>query len=210
MTSLHRVRSGDCISSIAFDHGFYPDTIWMHPQNEALRRIRANPNVLLEGDVVFVPERQPKCHRCRTDGRHVFRRKGVPEKLRLRLLSHGRPRSNIRLRLEIEGVQIESATDKEGVVTVPIIPNARRGRLSVLDTGEEYVLELGALDPAAVLTGIQARLRNLGYYKGAVNGVHDPSTAESLKKFLMDSEATAGIGDAPNAAQELDLRSRVR
>jgi N-acetylmuramoyl-L-alanine amidase len=51
----HVVREGECLASIAFENGFFPDTIWRHADNSALKERRENPNVLQPGDVLFIP-----------------------------------------------------------------------------------------------------------------------------------------------------------
>jgi N-acetylmuramoyl-L-alanine amidase len=79
------VAAGDCISSIAIAHGFDWETVWNHPQNAKLRSQRSDPNVLRPGDSVFVPEREPKHESGSTQKRHIFRMKGVPARLRLRI-----------------------------------------------------------------------------------------------------------------------------
>jgi N-acetylmuramoyl-L-alanine amidase len=82
----HTVTQGECISSIAERYGLFWETVWNHPNNAELRQQRENPNVLRPGDVVFVPERREKLESGATDTRHRFLKKGVPAKLRLRLL----------------------------------------------------------------------------------------------------------------------------
>ncbi len=38
MASDHSVQSGDCLSSIAEDNGFFLETLWAHPNNAGLLR----------------------------------------------------------------------------------------------------------------------------------------------------------------------------
>ena len=79
------VAAGDCISSIAIAHGFDWDTVWNHPKNAELKNRRRDPNVLRPGDVVFVPERELRHEQGATQKRHIFRMKGVPARLRMRI-----------------------------------------------------------------------------------------------------------------------------
>ena len=57
VTSQHVVRQGECIESIAHDHGLFWPTVWNHPKNRELRQRCAAPNVLAPGDTVAVPEK---------------------------------------------------------------------------------------------------------------------------------------------------------
>ena len=83
MSTNYTVREGDCMDSIACSHGFFPDTIWAHPDNSELKRLRKDANILQPGDVVVIPDLEEGEETGATEEKHRFRRKGVPAKLRL-------------------------------------------------------------------------------------------------------------------------------
>lgn len=183
--SEYIVRQGDTTASIAYEGGLFWETIWNHDSNARLRERRDNPNVLYPGDVIFVPDRQRKEEDGETERRHRFRRLGVPEILRIRLLDqHDRPRSGLQYVLEIEGIAVSGTTDEDGILEHPISPAAREGRLLLgEEVQEEYPLNLGELDPIEEITGVQARLQNLGIYLGEINGEMTEETVEAIREF---------------------------
>ncbi len=85
------VQTGDCISSIAFERGFFWETIWNHPKNAELKQKRTDPNILKEGDIVHVPDKELKEESCATDKKHKFKIKGVPAKLKLKVMEPPKP-----------------------------------------------------------------------------------------------------------------------
>ncbi len=86
MSENYVIRQGDCLSSLAHGRGFLWETIWEHPNNSAPRRKRKDPNILLPGDILFIPEKELKQVPAATEQRHDFVLKGTPAKLRLRIL----------------------------------------------------------------------------------------------------------------------------
>jgi hypothetical protein len=80
------VQQGDCISSIAEEYGFFWRTIWNDPQNAELKRKRKDPNLLMPGDEIFIPDKTVKTETGATEQRHKFVKKGVPAKLRIKIL----------------------------------------------------------------------------------------------------------------------------
>ena len=54
----HMVKEGECLDSIALDHGFADwRTIYDHPKNTDLRSKRPDPNVIHPGDKLFIPDK---------------------------------------------------------------------------------------------------------------------------------------------------------
>lgn len=82
----YEIGPGDCINSVAMRHGFFPDTLWNHGSNAELKEKRKDPNVLMLGDKLFIPDIKIKELDKATEKKHRFRRKGVPAKLHLRFL----------------------------------------------------------------------------------------------------------------------------
>src|SRR6266446_4614155 len=86
MAEDYEVQDGDCVSSIAFAHGFFWETLWNDGKNSSLKEKRKDPNILKAGDMMHIPERTLKEESCATEQKHKFKLKGVPAKLRLRLV----------------------------------------------------------------------------------------------------------------------------
>lgn len=201
------IAADDSIESVAYRHGHFPDTIWQHAENAGLRERRASMHVLLAGDRVFVPDIVPKSPPCATTRVHRFTRRAVPSLLRVRVMLGERPLADRPCRIELRGrAPIVLRSDGEGWVQVPVLPDAEKGRLVVeLENGRELVLDLAprALDPVDTPTGVQARLRNLGYLAGATDGAFDLPTVLALARF--QGEAGLDISGAADDATQAAL-----
>jgi hypothetical protein len=196
----YTVKQGDCISSIAFESGFFPDTIWNHPENSDLKNARKDPNVLFPGDVVFVPEKELRVETRPTDSRHRFQRKGVPEFLSLRFLNDEEPRAGEEYSLSIDGSFGPSGKlDADGACLLPIPPGSKSAILTLGDPGrnEKYPISLGHLDPIEEISGVAHRLVNLGYLPSASGG-ESPELSDAVKAFQMDHKLSEenGLDDA--------------
>ena len=148
----YSAKVDDCMSSIASQFGFFWETLWFHPKNGDLRKLRKNPNVLLEDDQVWIPQKQIKQVEAPVDALHTFQVKGVTTMFRLRFTDSGKPRANIPYVLTIDGNLFTGSTDSDGKIEVPIPPNAQEGTL-VLGQGKEaktYTLDLGSIAPVSV------------------------------------------------------------
>jgi hypothetical protein len=195
------VERGDCMSSIALEHGHFWKKLWNHANNADLKQTRKNPNVLLEGDQVFIPELEAKEESCATEKSHKFVRKGEPSKIKLVLYSGGEPRKEQDYVLQIEGKFKRGKTGSDGSVEFTIPGNARSGKITVGPDKEEFELELGSVDPIEELSGVQARLNNLGYDCGGADGEMTPQTTESIRRFQKDKvlKVTGEVDDQTRA-----------
>lgn len=176
------VRESECTSSIAKETGHFWKTIWLDPRNAKLRETRKDPNVLLPGDRITVPPIRSKSESGATEMRHRFVRRGEPALFRLCVLDEDRrPRGSEPYLLTIDGREFPGVTSPDGLVEVNVPGNARRGQLKI---GQEvYDLCLHALDPVESVSGMQARLKNLGFYAAAVDGRMNDRLRESIRMY---------------------------
>jgi hypothetical protein len=185
-SGIYVVKQGDCIESIAFNSGHFWKTLWDHPDNQQLRAVRKNPNVLLAGDKVLVPDIRIKQETGATQQRYRFRRKGVPAKLVMIFKDENdQPRADVPYVLEIDGTMSSGQTDAQGAIKVSIPPNASRGKL-VLVTGdgeEQYELNLGHIDPVEEISGAKQRLSALGFAVGEADCVWGPASRAAISDF---------------------------
>ncbi len=196
------------MSSIAFSLGFFWETLWNLPANADLKALRTDPNVLLAGDIVHIPDLTVKQVPCATNQQHKFTLKSVPEKLRLKLLdSQQQPRANVPYTLVIDGVSTSGTTTAAGEVVENISPNAKAGQIMLgQDRSEILPLQLGNLDPISAVTGLKGRLANLGLYNGPVDNNMDDATTQALRSFQQQQNLpVTGVADdaTTNQLQQL-------
>ena len=200
MSAIHIVSQGEGISSIADSYGFSPLRIWHDPANVSLRRKRIDPNILLPGDEVVIPDMEAKHQTCATERRHRFKRVGIPAILRLQMLREGRPRANEPYTLVVDGRILQGTTDAEGVLECYVPTGCRTGTLRLGNEQEEFEVSIGQMDPINEMIGIQKRLGNLGYYSGPADGETNTETEEALRLFQSgNSLPQTGKADADTA-----------
>lgn len=194
------VAQGDSAESLAYQHGHFLDTVWLHPNNAALRKLRQNPHILFPGDALFIPAIEPKQAPASTDHRHRFKRRGVPSSLSFQLRAvFGEVIANAPYRLELADQVLTGTTGADGTVTTPLMPDMQSATLTVQWQGQPLKIELGMrqLDPIDRMEGVQKRLQNLGFYTGEINGQFSPQTIAAVQQFQrVAGIATSGSLDA--------------
>jgi N-acetylmuramoyl-L-alanine amidase len=187
----YTVRQGDCLSSIAAAHGISDwRTIYNAPENALFRTLRPNPNLIYPGDVLEVPDPERKTESGSTEQRHRFRAVAWGPRLRIRVLDQERRAlANATYELVIDGQRSTGVTRGDGLIDVPVPPAATAGTLSVqygdavAKRSFQWNLRIGALDPIDTVSGMQARMRNLAFDPGPVDGIVGPLTRAGTRAF---------------------------
>ncbi len=179
MGEYHEVQQGEYLSQIARQYGFSSyKTIWDAGENAELKNLRKNPNILLPGDSLFIPDKEVKEESRATGSSHKFEVEIQPLKLRIVLTDlKNKPLQGHDCTFIVDGKPLEVTTGGDGLLEQQITPKAAAGK--VLDRGKpddeipterQIPFKVGHLDPIDTIPGQIARLNNLGYLAG------DPAT----------------------------------
>jgi peptidoglycan hydrolase-like protein with peptidoglycan-binding domain len=90
-----------------------------------------------------------------------------------------------------------------------ITPGAVEGLLILDDHADTHRVRFGYIDPIDTINGMQSRLRALGYFGGATDGVPSPEFDAAVQTFQhhCDLPVTGTINDATTAAMLLAFGS---
>lgn len=206
MPETHVVEQGECFHSLAARFGFADADRLYRAQSEELRHKRPDPGVLEPGDEVVIPDKEPREEPCQTERRHTFVLRRPTVRVRLLLEDAYGPHAECRYLLVVDEVRYEGKTDAQGWLDEAVPAHARAGDLSVWTDEEGPPLQLrvqiGHLDPLASVSGVQARLNNLGFSCGEPSGELNPETEEALRAFQQARglEVTGQVDDATREA----------
>lgn len=187
MPKEHVVKPGECLFHIAKQYGFGNyRTIYDHPDNAAFRKRRPDPNLIFPGDRLEIPDPEPKKVECSVGRSHRFQLSTPTRKLVLHLQDSGaEPLSAQPYTLKIEGKTMRGSTDTAGGLEVTIPATAQEATLEV--GALSWELRIGHLNPMESVdddvSGIQARLTNLGLSPGPIDGKLGPRTRASIREF---------------------------
>lgn len=195
MSTRHVVQPGECFASLAARYGFEDYTVlYNHPANAKLKQIRPNPNVLFPGDAVIIPETAPKKLKLATARTHPIKVRRPKKELRVVLKDdQGKSLASTPYTLSIDGSDPseEGTTDGDGLLKHRVPTNTQSVVVEI--SGLSLRFRLGRLAPLRDtpddgVLGAQARLFNLGYNVGAVDGKLSRGTHVAIAMFQHDRE----------------------
>lgn len=195
MAVTHVVAQGEYLALIALRHGFHDShVIWDHPDNAALKALRKNPNVLLTGDKLVIPDKVAGVVAVTTGKVNPFQ--AATDVLSLNVHfenASAKPLATRDATLALGGVDsagafvraraLKTKTDAAGQLHQDFVgpfsdrAAATQADVQILaqptDPPAAFRLLIGNLDPVDVSSGQRARLDNLGYFAGYTDDDRD-------------------------------------
>ncbi len=193
MAEYHTVEQGEFLAAIAAAHGFMSSaTIWNHPANCDLKALRVNPNILLPGDQIFIPDKEKK--EVRIEAGKSSRFQITREKLKVRLVLeelYSGPLGQAKVEVLVDGASQALTADDDGTVEFDVPPAVKSLVLTIKEEGAQQEgvaipLRVGHLDPVEEQSGQIARLNNLGYFAGASDDVDEELFRSAVEEFQCD------------------------
>lgn len=214
-----QVVEGEWLGKIAAEEGFSDGgaAIWNDPKNAEIRKKQPNANLLCEHMKLFIPEKKAKVVPRGAGAKHKFVVAGSKTILRLQILDmDGSPREGEPYRLLVglaefrgrtfagPGYSDSQGTWAPGVVRHEIPVASTRGSIELTSSGDVLDFRVGVLreiDPEHKNTSCstkaaQARLNNLGFGCGGVDGVSGKKTKAAVHAFqahYKENKATLGF-----------------
>lgn len=163
--------------------------IYDHADNADFKKKRPDPNLILVGDRIVIPDLTPGKSACATGATHTFTAKKMKRKLTVRVIdSDGNPVKAAAYKLKLGELVIEGKSDGDGNVKADIPIDAEEGAVEV--GAWKWPLRVGHLNPMEEtgddISGVQSRLLNLGHGPGAVDGVMGKKTSAAIRAFQRD------------------------
>jgi hypothetical protein len=158
------VRQGDYLSRLACAYGFDANAVWNDPANRELRGRRPNPEVLLPGDVLRIPEAPDAGLSVSSGSTHRYRAHVPTTRVTIRLHEEAKPKAGEAFVIEGAGPErIVGTTGDSGVIAFDVPITVSECLLRLPKRGVAYPLLVGHLDPHNEPSGVAARLEHLGF-----------------------------------------------
>jgi hypothetical protein len=208
---LHIVRKGEWLTLIGHRYGFpRADEVYGYDKNEPLRQLRPDPNSLAAGDELWIPpcpyETELEQKSAGGGPYEIKVRPAQNEKLTATLYdAEGNALADKPYELKIGAHAVEGTTDDKGKLEEEFDSKyLQYGTYALTIDGKKIPLGIGVLDPLESNQGIQARLKNLGYYDGPIDGVLGSDSRDAIRRFQKDNAPLKVDGVAgPNTRQKL-------
>lgn len=191
MSRIHRVEQGEYLALIAKNHGFSCwRSIYDHPDNASFKKKRPEPDLIYPDDKIAIPEIERKMESCEAGSKHTFKRASETIRLHVKIEDYaGVAISTTDYTLEFWNSKLDGTTSDTGVIDRPIPVGTGQVRITIWEDAEaskplmKMSLDVGDLNPIEHISGVQARLANLGINCGLIDGVMGPKTSAAVKIF---------------------------
>ena len=163
--TMHVVRSGEDVMSIAHASGCDPDAVWNHPNNADLKKLRKSPNILCSGDVLFLPDPPPrKWLPVSVGATNKFKGSPLTFSVSLKFAQHGKAMAGVACIVHGLAPPNQLATDGAGMLALTLPIGTREVVVEFPSIPFVRNFRVGHLDPVGTESGLRQRLRNLGHH----------------------------------------------
>ena len=206
------ICQGDYVLKLAEQFDFDADTVWNDPSNADLQTRRQDPNVLLAGDVLYIPDqlnKKPTFHDLTAGATNTF-------------VASDPATVSIAVKFTVTGATTEAGasayaskaytiteldaltgltTNGDGLATFDAPVTLETATLVFTESGESWTLAIGGIDPIGTLSGMFQRLQNLGYIdrQVAFSARDGAAMLDVVRAGLRALGADQG-GDAPTSS----------
>lgn len=189
----YTVKQGDTLARIARRFGQRSwKRVWDAAENEGLRKKRKSPHLLYPGDVVSVPGiALNECEKPVDQVHRLIVKPDAKVTLRLNLLGKKRaPLDGTTCKILAGDELLFEGPANDGKLECEIPLSVTEARLLVSMDGWEFErpLHIGGLDPNDEISGVQARLSNLGWFSGRPDGTSSEALMLAQNTFRDEQE----------------------
>lgn len=195
------IRQGDYLVKLAHVLGFDAEEVWNAAKNAKLRQERKSHNMLVPGDILFVPDEPAPRSRldAMTSNTYVAH---VPRvRVRMRMAVAGTPMKNEAYVVRGIGEDAkERKTDGEGTVAFEADVHVREVEIHFPARELTRTVAIGGLDPIEAPSGLRMRLTHLGFYsahRGGADGHtgRDENRLDAAVKAFQSANGIAPSGE---------------
>lgn len=195
MGIMHTVTETETLRRIANSYGVPAASIWDNPKNSRLRESRL-PEQLCAGDRIWIPrEREPAIQwtgspvPVRTGRCYMFAAPQLHAIVCQFTDAENEPLRNWNCRTNYGGQWTNTPLDENGTLRLRLALSVQRIEVAYwppdgdFTSAERRTMTVGGLDPISTISGVQARLANLGLYAGSIDGSISQLLADALRVF---------------------------
>ena len=211
-TSKYKVQQGDRLPTIARKKGFARwQTIWDFGGNAALTDLRGDAHILFPDDEVSIPSKLARAAEVQ-GGKAEYVVQSGAEVLRVQFAAADFWRDNkVRFKATPDkGEATEGPLETDGTMEIALPADTMKVSVDLFQDADETpfftcTLAVGHLDPDETTSGVQARLANLGYYAGPIDGEMNDATREAVIAFRL-----AELGDETDVVDDAFTEALVK
>jgi len=157
------IKQGDYLTKLAFEKGFDAKTVWDDGKNADLKAKRGDPDTLRPGDVIFLPDREPKKFSFKKEADHAFKAKIPKVPLKATLSIGKKALADEPYVIKGLGEDIEGSTDGAGTIEIDPTLDVKEVEVFLPKRKRTVKLTVAGMDPIEEPSGARMRLQNLGY-----------------------------------------------